>query len=387
MRQSTGSPVIRRAAAALLAVVFMVIVAMPMTASAATYRSTLRVSPRYQHYARAAYMSGQISRTLRGKYVTVEIRKPGRSWWDKISSRKIASNGHWTYKYTPKLAGRFYIRVRYGSRTSRVVSVTVKHGKPKTLIYMASTTSTRDSGIWEALKPAFLHTCPEYADVPAVFVGSGASIQQGKDKNVDVVLAHAASLEIPAVDQGYFKDRHSVMYNDFVLVGPKTNPAGVVFGGTPNAAFQAVATAGVPFLSRNDNSGTNVMEKSIWSAIGNPQTGQSWYLASGTMGMAEALAACQNHSPAAYTLSDRATWLNWQSLQGGSSKVSIGILNDNPPLYKNQYSVMSVVGARNWEGAMDFNNWIRSPEAQTIIRNYGLSTYGQSLFFPNAGLY
>lgn len=384
MRQSPSSPGIRRAAVALLAAAFLLVVAMPAAASAATYRSTLRVSPRYQHYSRTTAMSGQISRKLKGKSVTIEIRKPGRAWWDQVSTRTISRTGRWSYKYVPKLAGRFYIRVRYGSRTSRVVSVTVKHGKPKTLVYMASTTSTRDSGIWEALKPAFLNRCPEYSDVPAVFVGSGASIQQGKDKNVDVVLTHAASLEIPAVAAGYFKERHAVMYNDFVLVGPKANPAGVVLGGTPAAGFQAVATAGSPFISRNDNSGTNTMEKSIWASIGNPQTGQSWYLASGVMGMAQALTA--SNSQSAYTLSDRATWLNWANMTG-SANVGLKIVNDNPPLYKNQYSVLTVVGARNWEGAQDFNNWIRSPEAQGIIRNYGVSTFGQALFYPDAGAY
>jgi tungstate transport system substrate-binding protein len=181
------------------------------------------------------------------------------------------------------------------------------------------------------------------------------------------------------------KSRHSVMYNDYVLVGPSTNPAGVAEASPAKTAFQAIATAGSNFWSRNDNSGTNAKEKEIWKSLGDPQKGASWYKASGTMGMAQALAASNDAGTGGYTLADRATWLNASSL--GITK-NLKIVNAGDAAYFNQYSVIEVKGARNWDGAMDFNDWILSPQAQELIRTYGEYTYpGQTMFTPNAGRY
>jgi tungstate transport system substrate-binding protein len=391
MRQSLSSPGFRRAAVAALAAVFVLSLAMPALAGAAThYHSTVRTSVRRATTSRTFVVSGSINRAAAGKKITIEIRKPGRVYWSKIGVRTISKTGKWGFSYRAKLDGRFYFRARYVSALSRTVALSATGAHTRTVVNLASTTSTRDSGIWEALKPAFLNRCPEYSDIPAQFVGSGASIKLGEDKNVDSVLTHSPADEIVHVNGGWLKDRHSVMYNDYVVIGPKTAS---VMAGTPDAAFTAIGTAGGPFISRADNSGTNTMEKAIWARIGNPQgtTGSwaSWYKISGTMGMAEALNACNNYSPVAYTLSDRATWLNWANMNGGpaSSKVFIKVVNEGDPSLKNQYSVLSVVGAKNPEGAMDFNDWIRSAEAQSIIRNYGKSTFGQPLFYPNAGLY
>src|SRR5690606_17308462 len=136
------------------------------------------------------------------------------------------------------------------------------------------------------------------------------------------------------------------------------------------AAFKAVADSGSTFWSRNDNSGTNSKEKEIWKALGNPQlvgdpaVPQPWYKASGTMGMAQALAAANDASTGGYTLADRGTWLNATSL--GTTK-NLKVVNQADVAYKNQYSVIDVAGARNWEGAMDFSAWIRSAKAQKLI--------------------
>ncbi len=181
------------------------------------------------------------------------------------------------------------------------------------------------------------------------------------------------------------KTRYKVMYNDFLLVGPTTNPAAISIDDTAGAAFQAIANSGSTFWSRADNSGTNAKEKEIWTSLGNPQTGQLWYKSSGAIGMAQALSNA--NIDGAYTLADRGTWLNVASL--GAAK-NLKIINEKDPngVYNNQYAVITVDRARNAEGALEFSTWIRASKAQGLIKTYGEYTYpGQSLFVPNAGAY
>ena len=178
--------------------------------------------------------------------MTIEIRKPGRTYWDKVGTAKIAKNGKWSYRYTPKLGGKFYIRARYESsaKLSRTASLTVRRGPgTKTVILLASTTSTRDSGLFERLGPAFLAACPEYT-LKGTFVGSGAAIALGGSGDADVLLTHSPAAEVdfmngvvagkPSAYKGL--TRYKVMYNDYVLVGPTSNPAGVG-AGTAAGAF------------------------------------------------------------------------------------------------------------------------------------------------------
>jgi tungstate transport system substrate-binding protein len=339
---------------------------------------------------------------LHGRPIAIEIRKPGRTYWDQVAVATMNSRGRWSTKYTPKLGGKFFIRARYlkGQTLSRTATLTVKWGPgTKTVILLASTTSTRDSGLFERIGPAFLASNPEYTLKPT-FVGSGAAIALGGTGDADVLLTHSPAAEVDFMNgivagkASPFRglNRFKVMYNDFVLVGPTTNPAGVVnnpASGGANAAFQSIATYGSSdFWSRNDKSGTNEKEKEIWKAIGNPQfssgtTPQPWYKASGTMGMAQALQTANNG--AGYTLSDRATWLSATSL--GITK-NLKVVNAGDPVLFNQYAVIEVKGARNKEGAQDFSNWIRSPQAQALIKSYGEYTYpGQIMFEPNAGPY
>ncbi len=398
MGQKRGKPSARRVATLVFVAVLMAALLVPVVATAASAKSTLILGKTYQPKAASLKISGRMPTKYKGQKIGIEIRKPGRTHWDQVIVKTIQSDGRWRTWYTPKLGGKFYIRARYikGNNLSRTGTVTVRRGPGvQTQILLASTTSTKDSGLFERLGPAFLNACPEYK-LKATFVGSGAAIALGGTGDADVLLTHSPASEVdfmkgivagaPSAHRGL--NRYKVMYNDFILVGPTANPAGVVnsaSSGSAAAAFQAVATHGSTFWSRNDNSGTNAKEKAIWTTLGNPQTGQSWYKASGTMGMAQALATANDAGTAGYTLADRATWLNAKSL---GIVNNLAILNEGDPTLFNQYAVIEVNGARNKEGAQDFSNWIRSPQGQSLIKTYGEYTFpGQVMFEPNAGPY
>jgi tungstate transport system substrate-binding protein len=380
----------------------------PAAAMAATPVPTIVLGTTYQPKAAPLKVTGFVGKAYKGQIVRIEIKKPGRSYWAPISYRGVDAYGRYAYSYAPKLAGKFYIRARFGTATprySRTASFVVKQGPGvKTQILLSSTTSTKDSGLFERIGPAFLAACPEYT-LKANFVGSGAAIAAGGSGNADVLLTHSPAAEVqfmngfvasganwvPSTYKGL--TRYKVMYNDYILVGPKSNPYGIVTTETAAAAFSRFTTetasgftTGTVFWSRNDASGTNSKEKEIWGLIGNPQKGASWYFLSSQFGMAQALAACNElGTTGGYTLADRATWLNANSL--GTVK-NLKIVNEGDAKYFNQYSVIEVKGARNVEGAQDFSLWIRSPQAQELIRTFGEYTYpGQIMFVPNQGSY
>jgi tungstate transport system substrate-binding protein len=397
MRQSSGSPVIRRATAVVFAVALVTLLALPGVAQAATYRSTLRLSTRYQTKARVLSVSGSISRKTKGKSVTIEIRKPGRSYWVAVKSAKISKYGRWSTRYTPRLAGRFYFRARYGSKLSRLVGLTVKRGPGKqSNIIMYSTTSVRDSGIWEVLKPAFLHDNPEYTVTGEQWKGTGDSLTFGAEQGLaDVVFAHAPQDEKNRVAQGYAKNRKAVMYNFFEMIGPKTGGPTIAAAAAPTTAFQAivdynnnVANTDVEFWSRSDNSGTNQKEIEYWGLIGNPQVGQAWYKLQ-NKGMGALLNAMFAASTTPYSITDNASYYyqskNW-STSGLTNPMKI-IATDKTSAWVNDYSILEVVKARNPEGAADFSAWLRAANAQSIIANYGKVTTTEQLFYPNAGAY
>jgi tungstate transport system substrate-binding protein len=405
MRQSGGSPGIRRAAIALAVVALSFVVAMPAVASAATsYRSTLRITKRVQSKAGKTALTGVINRKAKGHSVTVEVRKPGRAWWTPASSRTITKYGTWKYNYYTRVAGRYYFRIRYGTKKSRLVGVTVRHGSGiKKNIILYSTTSVRDAGIWNALKPMFLHDNPEYTMDGAQWLGTGQSLTNGAELGMaDVILAHAPSDEVRRVSQGYAKNRKAVMFNYFEVVGPKTGGPSIAADALPSTAFQAIATwndnlsnTAVPFWSRSDDSGTNQAELAYWAAIGNPQyssgtTGKSWY-AKRNAGMGKILNDLNAASlPGGYTLADNATYTfqsNTWTTGGVTNNLKI-IAARKSAEWKNLYSVLEVVRARNPEGAADFSAWIRTPGAQSVIQEYGkISFPTEQLFYPNAGAY
>jgi tungstate transport system substrate-binding protein len=386
-------------AAAVIALAAAMVV--PAVALAAVPKATIVLSTSYQSKAARLLVSGHLTKAQAGRYVQVQIKKPGRAYWDTLTQQdlKVRATSYYSSYYTPMLAGTFYVRTKYtnanGYSYSRMVSFRVKKGPGvKYDLVLQSTTSTRDSGLIEALLPTFLHDCPEY-NFKGVFVGSGTAIANSRKGDGDVLLAHSPAAEILFMDPSTATpaspyvgfSRYKVMYNDYVLVGPTANPSSITTGEPAVSAFQKIADAGANFWSRNDNSGTNTKEKEIWALLtpANPQiettsplTYKSWYKAT-SMGMAQALAAANNGG--GYTLADRGTWLNAKSLGMVSG---LKVVNEGDSRYFNPYNVIEIKGARNWQGGQDFSRWIRSAAAQEIIRTYGASTFGQALFIPDA---
>ena len=255
--------------------------------------------------------------------------------------------------------------------------------EPKAL-RLATTTSTQDSGLLDAILPDFETRCGCRVDVIAV--GSGQALALGANGDADVVLVHARSREDEFIAQGDGIDRRDVMYNDFVLVGPKDDPAGVAGFELAKEALARIATAQSDFASRGDDSGTHAKEKSLWASIGiTPTSENAWYDSLG-QGMGETLKFADERG--AYSLTDRATFLalrehlpNLVIVVGGQS------IEDNPDeALLNPYGVIIVNPEKHpgvqFDLARQFVEWLTSVETQRLIGEYGADKYGQSLFFP-----
>lgn len=245
-------------------------------------------------------------------------------------------------------------------------------------IRLATTTSTQDSGLLEELLPAF--TAATGYEVDVIAVGSGAAMELGETGEADVLLVHSPEAEKEFVEAGYAEARYNVMYNDFVLVGPKTDPAHIKDTASKDvvAAFQTFADSGCLFISRGDDSGTHKKELSIWEKTGIKPNG-NWYISAG-QGMGAVLTMADDQL--AYTLSDRATWLSYEA------DTDLMIVCEGDEGLNNQYGVIVVDPSKNdlmnGEGAIAFQTWILSEEAQKLIGDFGKDTYGQALFTPNA---
>lgn len=245
----------------------------------------------------------------------------------------------------------------------------------KSEIILASTTSTQDSGLFDVLLPAFTKAFPQYT-VNVIAVGTGEALKLGEQKDADVLLVHAPASEKEFIANGFGTERRLVMYNDFVLVGPESDPAGVKGTTDAAAALTKIAAAKARFISRGDDSGTHKKELQLWKAASLDPAGESWYESIG-QGMAEALRIASERE--GYTLSDRATYL---SLKEGLQLI---IAVEGDKVMFNQYGVIPVTDATNAQGAQDFADWITSPEGQAVIKDYGVQEFGQPLFVPNAG--
>lgn len=251
----------------------------------------------------------------------------------------------------------------------------------KTEVILASTTSTQDSGLFEDLIPAFEAANPEYA-VKVIAVGTGEALKLGETKDADVLLVHAKVDEEAFVANGYGTERRDVMYNDFVLVGPASDPAGVGSSADATAAMQALAAAGesgkTVFVSRGDDSGTHKKELKLWGSSGiatpTPEA-DNWYESTG-QGMGETLKIASEK--AGYTLADRATFLSMKDT------IDLEITREGDKGLLNQYGVIVVTGARNEEGGKAFFDWALSTEGQQVIGGFGVEEYGEQLFVPNA---
>lgn len=247
-----------------------------------------------------------------------------------------------------------------------------------TKILCASTTSTQNSGLYDYLLPIFEKKTGIRVDVVAV--GTGAAIEIGKRGDADVVFVHAKEQELKAVEEGYFVNRHDVMYNDFVVIGPPADPAKVRGLKSAAEAFRRIAASSVPFVSRGDKSGTHIKELSIWKKAGLDPKGQKWYLDAG-QGMEKTQRIANEKR--AYTLTDRGTWLAVKD----KDKLDMVIVLEGDPVLFNQYGVMAVNPQKykhvKYSEAMTFINWLISKEGQQVIASYK-DKYGNALFIPDA---
>lgn len=246
----------------------------------------------------------------------------------------------------------------------------------KTDVVLASTTSTQDSGLFDVLIPAFEKANPTYR-MKVVAVGSGEAIELGKNKDADVLLVHSPSAETSFVAAGYGTGRAAVMYNDFVVVGPSDDPAGVKGATTAMDAFTRIAAKKSFFVSRGDNSGTFTKEVSIWTSATVDPKGSTWYLSTG-QGMGETLKIA--NEKLGYTLVDRATWLT-----NADKNPDLTVLLEGDKKLFNPYHVILIPGARSEAGGKAFADWIVSAEGQKVIGEFGVSKYGQQIFVPDAG--
>jgi tungstate transport system substrate-binding protein len=245
-------------------------------------------------------------------------------------------------------------------------------------LILATTTSTQDSGLLDVLIPAF--EAKTGFKVQTVAVGSGAALKLGEEGNADVLLVHSPAAEKTFMDNNYGTDRRLVMHNDFIVVGPAADPAGIKSSTSAVDAFQKIANSSVQFISRGDASGTNTKELAIWKSANITPASQTWYVESG-QGMGATLTIA--NEKAAYTLTDRATFLAYQS------NLQLVLLYEGDNALLNVYHVI-VVNHDKWpstnlEGAIAFSDYITSPEGQTLISTFGVDKYGQQLFIPDAG--
>jgi tungstate transport system substrate-binding protein len=244
-------------------------------------------------------------------------------------------------------------------------------------LILATTTSTQDSGLLDVILPDFEKQANVKVDVIAV--GTGQALQLGKDGNADVLLVHARAKEDEFMAAGDGVRREDVMYNDFIIVGPESDPAGIKGMTSATDAFKKIAETQSPFISRGDDSGTHTKEKSIWSAAGIEPAGD-WYISAG-QGMGEVLTMADEQQ--AYTLSDRATYL-------ARTKEGLGLVIqvEGDPILFNPYGVIAVNPDKNpaiqAELANQFIDWIISVPTQELIGSYGKEDFGQSLFIPDS---
>ncbi|MBO8170507.1 MAG: substrate-binding domain-containing protein [Bacillaceae bacterium] len=244
-------------------------------------------------------------------------------------------------------------------------------------LILATTTSTQDSGLLDVLVPMFEEQTGYM--VKTIAVGTGKALDMGNKGEADVLLVHAPSAEMELVENGSAINRQLVMHNDFVIVGPKEDPAGIKGMTKVDEAFKKVANAAALFMSRGDDSGTNKKELAIWKKAGITPEGK-WYQESG-QGMGQTLRIASDKQ--GYTLTDRATYLVHKD------EIELEIMVEGDPSLLNIYHVMQVNPEKfekvKAEPAEAFVSFMVAEEAQQVIKEFGVDKFGQPLFFPDAG--
>lgn len=249
--------------------------------------------------------------------------------------------------------------------------------KEERSIILATTTSTEDSGLLDFLLPIFKEKTGIQVEVVAK--GTGAALELAKNGDADGVLVHAKAQEEQFIADGFAKERFDVMYNDFILVGPESDPANLLTyaPNDPIKAFELIAEKQAAFISRGDESGTHTKEKSYWNEANITPEGE-WYVSVGT-GMGAVLQMADEKL--AYTLTDRATYLSMMD------ELDLVIVTEKNDKMYNQYGVMMVNPEKypiKEAEVQEFIDWILSEEGQNLISEFGIEEYGQSLFIPNA---
>lgn len=258
---------------------------------------------------------------------------------------------------------------------------TIGEGTPVPLrgeLILATTTSTQDSGLLDVLLPLFERRTGWR--VKPIAVGSGQAMTMGRRGDADVLLVHSPDAEKQFMDEGYGNERLLVMHNDFIVVGPPSDPAGMKHARTTLDAMRAIDARGAPFISRADNSGTHTLELKLWALAGIHPTTKSWYQEVG-QGMGATLQIADQRD--AYTIADRGTYLALRH------NYRLQVLNEGDAVLLNVYHVVTLNPDRqpglNHEGAEAFARFLVSREAQEVIRTYGVDRFGEPLFVPDAG--
>ncbi len=274
-------------------------------------------------------------------------------------------------------------------------------GGEEPVLRMSTTTSTQASGLLDVLLPAF--TTETGIRVKVIAKGTGAAIRDGMDGNVDLIFVHAKEREERFVRQGYGVRRYAVMHNDFVILGPSSDPAGIRGMEDAAAALRRIAAARAPFVSRGDDSGTHTREQQLWRATGLPlatvvqplvskgrrqeveyavpRDAGGWYLSIG-QGMGRTLTMADERR--AYTLADRGTYIKYRF--GRKVPVDLEVLCQGDPRLLNPYGIIPVNPHRypdvHYDLAMRFVRWLVSARGQALISGYRL--FGRQLFYPDA---
>lgn len=258
-----------------------------------------------------------------------------------------------------------------------ITTVSAASPKQKNII-LSTTTSTQDSGLLDVLIPIFEKQTGFF--VKTIAVGSGQAMAMGQKGEADVLLVHSPAAEKKFIAEGYGVNRRIIMHNDFVIVSPPADPAGIKGVKSAAEAFKKIAAANAIFMSRGDNSGTHAKEKAIWKAAGITPEGQKWYQETG-LGMGQTLSVASEKRT--YTLADRGTYLALKKNLG------LDILTEGDAILLNIYHVIEVNPAKwpkvNAAGARAFADFMVSGQAQEIIKTFGVDKFGSPLFFPAAG--
>ncbi len=255
---------------------------------------------------------------------------------------------------------------------------TADAAKAQKAVILATTTSTQDSGLLDVLIPMFEKKTGYF--VKTIAVGSGQAMAMGAKGEADVLLVHSPAAEKKFMADGNGVKRRIVMHNDFIIVGPPSDPARIKGTRKATDAFKKIAASGSIFMSRGDKSGTHVKEMDIWKAAGVKAEGERWYQQTG-LGMGQTLAVAAEKKT--YTLADRGTYLALKKALG------LDILVEGDGILLNVYHVIEVNPKKwpkvNFAGGKAFADFLVSREAQDVVKTFGVDKYGSPLFFPDAG--